>query len=111
MCSPAPAKAGQRQKAQQALTKYVRYDNHTRASKTQLHQQKPGASTAADSSQSPLLLNAKPVKAGQSIAAALSRQAGKAVPRSTAASAVSRGKVVGGLKTGWHTGQQETISA
>ena len=74
VCSPAPGKRGQPQKAQQALTKYVRYDGSR--SKAGTSQQRK-VTEQAEATDPRALLNAKPVKAGQSIAAALSRQTRK----------------------------------
>ena len=72
--SPAPHRPSQRQKAgQQALTKYVRYDGkQPHDSKSQAGTQQAPLQTEG----SDLLLHVAPVKAGQSIAAALSRQKG-----------------------------------
>ena len=92
--SPATARVSQRKKAQQALTKYVRHDS----SRTGVQARHPKPANAADDTQSPSLLNVKPVKAGQSIAAALSRQAGKALPKGIAVSAMSQASPAGQLK-------------
>ena len=73
--SPALQKPSQRQKAaQQALTRYVRYDGkQNQDGKPQAVTQKAPMQTEGSDS----LLHVAPVKAGQSIAAALSRQKGK----------------------------------
>ncbi|KAA6420103.1 MAG: hypothetical protein FRX49_09952 [Trebouxia sp. A1-2] len=79
VCSPALSKHDQRQKGQQALTKYIRHDSsRSRAGKRQQH--KPTMPT--DHLEVPdedSLLKVKPVKAAQSISAALSRQTRKKV--------------------------------
>lgn len=77
VCSPALQKHDQRQKGQQALTKYIRHDSSSsRAGKQQQH--KPSVPTVhQEVPDEDSLLKVKPVKAGQSISAALSRQTRK----------------------------------
>ncbi len=89
VCSPALQKHDQRQKGQQALTKYIRHDSSSsRAGKRQQH--RPSVSTVhLEVPDEDSLLKVKPVKAAQSISAALSRQthkkaAAKAAPAFTA---------------------------
>ena len=77
VCSPALEKHDQRQKGQQALTKYIRHDSSSfRAGKRQQH--RPSVSTVhQEVPDEDSLLKVKPVKAAQSISAALSRQTRK----------------------------------
>ena len=107
VCSPALQKHDQRQKGQQALTKYIRHDSSSsRAGKQQQH--KPSVPTVhQEVPDEDSLLKVKPVKAGQSISAALSRQtrkkaAAKAAPAFTAEEA---GDVLAvNLRHACHTG-------
>ncbi len=105
VCSPAPQKRSQRQKGQQALTKYVRYDSSsTKPGKPPQHKETEQAETM----DTPSLLNAKPVRAGQSITAALSRQTRKkpSTKEGAALSAEEAAKVLAtDLKQACHTGK------
>ncbi len=107
MCSPALQKHNQCQKGQQALTKYIRHDSgSSRAGKRQQH--KPSVPTVhQEVPDEESLLKVKPVKAGQSISAALSRQtckkaAAKSAPALTAEEAADMLAV--NLRHACHTG-------
>lgn len=112
--SPAPHKPNQCQKGQQAVTKYIRHDSsNSKAGKAHEHKAAAPAvqseATAEDS-----LLKAKPVNAGQSIAAALLRQTRRKasandVPALQAKEAVS--VLALDLRQATHTGEACPTSA
>ncbi|KAL0035929.1 hypothetical protein WJX77_008231 [Trebouxia sp. C0004] len=109
VCSPAHQQHNQRQKGQQALSKYIRHDSSSsRAGKRQQH--KPSASTVHQGvSDEDSLLKVKPVKAAQSISAALMRQTRKkaAVKDAPAFTAQAADVLAVNLRHACHTGKRK----